>query len=283
MYYRVSRKYVPLWVGYLEPPGRPGVYSPVMRNIWMWSKRVVAILFLGLLASNVLLPAVARAQFAAQNGVTTLEIIAALVGQTITAERYVATASSGTAYDTTSVLSCAVDLGPGANNCLGTDASGRNIIGAGAGTAEVWIGDSGTLTMTENGNVTNTNGAYNCRANCFLVNDFGTDPLRITDANGVTINATTAVKGILLVPVTIDVGSITQSTCDDVLATVAGVEANDTIFVTPNFDLTVTDVIIGNARVTNAGTDEVTFRACNVDAAAPQDPASGSYLFFVIR
>ena len=62
----------------------------------------------------------------------------------------------------------------------------------------------------------------------------------------------------------------------------SGVEANDYVHVTPNFSLAVDNVLVGNARVTNAGTDEVTFRACNVSLLA-EDPDSGSFLFWVVR
>ena len=256
-----------------------------MLTVWIWLKRVVTIMFLGLLASNVLLPAVARAQFAASAGATVTQILAALVGQTVTAERYIATASSGTAYDTTSVLDCSLDLGPGANNCLGTDASGRNIIGYGAGTAEVWIGEAGSVTLSENGVVLNTNGAYICRNSCVLTNDFGTEPLKVSDANGLAINSTTAVKGFVLTAVTINVGNIAATTCTTQAATVAGVEANDFVDITPNFDMSGAspNVIVSNCRVTNAATDEVTCKWCNAGSAGNEDPDSGSYLFFVIR
>lgn len=240
------------------------MYTYTMRTIWIWVQRVVVIVLLGLVMSNALLPAVARAQMAAQPGASVVDILAALVGQTVTAERYIATASTGTAYNVSSVLSCALDTGPGANNCIGTDASGRVILAAGAGTGEVWIGESASITMTENGVLINTNGAFICRGGCVITNDFSTDPVRITDPHGMSINATTSVKGILLASVTIDVAQIDPQKCDDVTATVAGVEANDTVYITNNFDPVATEVIFTDPRVTNAATDQVTFRACNI-------------------
>jgi hypothetical protein len=89
------------------------------------------------------------------------------------------------------------------------------------------------------------------------------------------------ISGMLLVPVTVDVGNITAQTCLDVTATVAGVEANDGVFVTRNFSSTA-DYFVGDAYVSNAGADQVTFRACT-PKATDVDPASGSYLFWVVR
>ena len=243
-----------------------------------WVVRTCSILVIGIALSNVLLPAVARAQFAAQNGLTIAQIIAALVGQTVTAERYVASASTGSGFACTSQLDSCVDLGPGACNYLGTDASGRVRIGS-ACAPEVWIGD-GTTRM-QPGNVQIINGAL--FVNGTYIQNTSTGAVVIDDADGLNINATTAIKGVVMVAVTVDIGSIAASTCDDVTATVAGVSTNDLVFVTPNFDMAATDISISNARVTNAGTDEVTFRACNIDYDDPQDPDSGSYLFLVMR
>jgi hypothetical protein len=84
----------------------------------------------------------------------------------------------------------------------------------------------------------------------------------------------------LVVSVVIDIPAITGS-CDAVAATVAGVEANDFVAVAPNFDMAA-EVLVSNARVTNAATDEVTFLACDPSGTA-LNPASGAYLFWVVR
>lgn len=194
---------------------------------------------------------------------------------------YEATAVTGSGFTCTAALASCVDPGPGPLNDIGTNGSGDLLLGSGNITVRVG-GDSGSIVMTGNGSLTNTNGAINCEAGC-QIRDSGNGTLPINTTGGVVFNGTTPMVGFLLVPVTVNIGSIAATTCDDVTATVAGVEADDFVTVTPNFDMGVTDVIIGNARVTNAGTDEVTFRACNVVLVTAEDPASGQFLFWVAR
>jgi hypothetical protein len=245
-------------------------------GVHRWVVRVCSILVIGLALSNALLPAVARAQLAAQPGASITQILAALVGQTVTAERFVATASSGSGFACSSVLSSCVDLGPGASNSIGTNVGGDILLGGGSTSTIARIGDA---TLLQNGQIILTNGALTLDGSTFIRNQSAA--VLITDTDGVNINSTSAVTGILLDTEAIDVTNITANTCKDQTVTIAGVNANDKVFVTPNFSPSA-NVIIGNARVTNAGTDEVTFRLCNV-ATADEDPASGDYLFFVIR
>lgn len=204
-------------------------------------------------------------------------------GQDCTSSTFTADTASGTGYSCATAVSACFDPGPGANNAISTDGSGRLILGNGAGTAEVWVGETGGIQLTENSNLTIANGAIIMNATTFLVNQTATEPVKIDDTHGLRINTTTPIKGVVMLAATVDIGSISASSCLDVTATVAGVEASDKIFVTPDFDHTANSVLIGNARVTNAGTDEVTFRACNVSTLGAEDPDSGSYLFLVMR
>ncbi len=172
------------------------------------------------------------------------------------------TASANPGYACTNVGVC-VNLGPGSCDNWSTNASGDILAGTeGVCTPTVRVG----LTTIGNGTVSVNNGAIVVGTGSYL-----------------QVGGGSLVSGMLLVPVTINIDTIAASSCDDVTATVAGVEANDFVAVTPNFDTVSSDVSVSNARVTNAGTDEVTFRACNLDAGSPQDPANGSYLFWVVR
>lgn len=67
-----------------------------MRRAWSAIQKVCLILFVGLVASNVLLPAVARAQFVAESsGASAADIIAALVGQDVSVNKMTVTAPAG--------------------------------------------------------------------------------------------------------------------------------------------------------------------------------------------
>jgi hypothetical protein len=253
-----------------------------MRRALWWTKAVVLSAFGLLVASNVLLPAVARAQWASAGGASAAQVLEALLGQTVTAERFVASAASGTAYACNAALASCVDLGPGALNHIGTNGSGDILLGDAAGNPTVGIGPS--TRFTGNGTWTNTNGAFVCNNGCFIVDQFGTSPVDIDDADGLDINNTTPIKGVVMLSATIDIAAIGPGHCMPVIATVAGVEVNDRVFLSPNFDLSASapNTTVSNARVTNAGTDQVTFTACDATGTG-EDPASGSYLFLVIR
>jgi hypothetical protein len=186
--------------------------------------------------------------------------------------------ATGSGFACSAALAECFDPGPGTCNEVGTNGSGEIILGGTDCNPTIRWGDSSVISGSS---WTNTNGAINCEANC-QIRDSGNGTLPINTTGGVVFNGTTPISGFLLVPVVIDIASIAASACDDVTATVSGVEANDYVHVTPNFSLVVDNVLVGNARVTNAGTDEVTFRACNVSLLA-EDPDSGSFLFWVVR
>lgn len=173
---------------------------------------------------------------------------------------YVATRTDGEAGFVCTGTGVCIDLGPGSCNNWGTNAGGDIVAGEdGVCTPTVKVGN----TSLGNGTVSISNGAF-VGTNSYL-----------------QLGGGSLVTTLLLVPVTIDVGNITASTCLDVTATVAGVEANDGVFVTRNFASTA-NYSVSDAYVTNAGTDEVTFRACT-PSILDVNPASGSYLFWVVR
>lgn len=197
-------------------------------------------------------------------------------GLDCSSDTYTATASSGSGYACNSALATCVDLGPGANNGIGTNASGHILLGPENGTSTI-VKVNDTVTI-EAGSAQFTNMDVKINNNACLVDP--TNDVDVCDADGITINDTTPIKGILVVAVTIDIPAIAAA-CDEITTTVAGVNANDAVFITPDFDMTV-EVQVANARVTNAVTDEVKFLACDPSGGG-LDPASGSYLFLVMR
>jgi hypothetical protein len=192
---------------------------------------------------------------------------------------YEATAVAGSGFTCTAALASCLDPGPGALNDIGTNGSGDILLGSGNVTVRVG-GDSGSIVMTGNGSLTNTNGAINCDSGC-QIRDSGNGVLPVNTTGGVSFNGTSAMTGFTFLAATVDVGNITAQTCLDVTTTIAGVEANDGVYVTRNFASTA-NYAVSDAYVTNAGTDEVTFRACN-GTGGDINPASGSYLFWVVR
>jgi hypothetical protein len=227
------------------------------------------------LALLVLLPAVALASSFSASSAGSCGVNMSCTPSSVTV-----TTTSGAGFACSAELASCVDLGPGTLNSLGTNASGDILVGDGNVTVRVG-GSGGAIVMTGNGSLTNTNGAVNCDGNC-QIRDSGNGVLPINTTGGVSINSTSNMTGFHLVPVTLDIPAIAGA-CDLVTATVAGVEANDGVFITTNFDMGPgAEVQVSNARVTNAGTDQVTFLACDPSGGG-LDPASGAYLFWVVR
>jgi hypothetical protein len=200
------------------------------------------------------------------------------VGEDCSSATFAASTASGSGFVCDAALAECFDPGPGTCNEIGTDGSGRLILGGTDCNPDIRFGDSSILAGNSWSNI---NGAINCDGNC-QIRDSGNGTLPINTTGGVTLNSTSAITGLILLDVVVDIASIAAGSCDDVTATVTGVEANDGVFVTPSAALAVADVLLGHAAVTNAGTDEVTFRACNVSAGA-LDPASATYRFWVVR
>lgn len=78
--------------------------------------RVVLVLFGALVLSNVLVPAVARAQFTSAGGGSAVDVLASLLGETVTATSFVATAASGANGLACSFNGCRIDFGAGASD-----------------------------------------------------------------------------------------------------------------------------------------------------------------------
>lgn len=195
-------------------------------------------------------------------------------GLTCSSDSFTGTSATGPAVAVSSQLTCAVDLGPGAADCIGTNGSGY-----------VKFSDSAVIdvgsTRIQSSQVVVTGGAITCDAAC-EIRDSANGTLPINTTGGIIFNGTTPMIGFLLVDVVVDITLIAPSSCLDMMATVAGVEANDGVFVTTTTTTGEADVSVGDAHVTNAGTDEVTFRACNA-ATGAEDPASATYRFWVVR
>lgn len=199
-------------------------------------------------------------------------------GLACSSSTYTATDATGPSFACSGTPTQCVDLGTGANNQLCTDVDGHVVVGCGAGQPVVEVGTN--VTLEGNGYVRVVNGFIEASLNTEITDPFAS-PVDVVDTDGFRINSTSAVKGVVLAAVTINIGSIAANTCSDVTATVTGVEANDKVFITRDHASTA-NFSVSDAYVTNAGTDEVTFRACNPSVGAV-DPASGSFLFMVVR
>lgn len=136
----------------------------------------------------VLPPAIARAQFAASARMSVADILAALVGQPVSADSYTATTTVGPGHSCSSQLASCVDLGPGSCNFLGTDASGRIRLADSGCVPEVWIGDE--TTKLQPGNITVANGAISVDNSIMRNNVSGA--LTVDDPDGLKVTTQVA-------------------------------------------------------------------------------------------
>lgn len=210
-------------------------------------------------------------------GTSPADIQAALVGQAINADSYTATTTTGPGFSANAVLACALDLGPGSRNCLGTNLSGDILLGPNDGGAGTEVRVSGSVSAL---NLNLTNGFLNLVNNAAITNPQPGKPVYVTEEEGLVINNTTPIKAHLAVPVTFDSAAISNNTCNPQTVTVTGAATGDFVSVNANFALP-TGVSIGNVRVTAANTVELTL--CNVTTGGTLDPASGTYNFTLER
>lgn len=171
-----------------------------------------------------------------------------------------------------------VDLGPGSRNAIGTNILGEILLGPGSGNTTVVrnFGDYVGLGITGS-NVTAL-AAFILGTNSFLVNS-SANPVRVTDADGLQINGTTAIKGWVQAAVAVDFASVGASACVTQSVTVTGAAVADAAWGNADFALPL-GVSVGNVRVTATNTVELTL--CNVTAGA-LDPSSGNFLFRLSR
>jgi hypothetical protein len=126
---------------------------------------------------------------AMSGGISTSQILAALVGQDVTATRYTATASAGVGLKCNGALASCIDLGPGSLNSIGTNVAGDILLSDGvSGSATVRIGE---LTLYGNGGIV-SQGYAGCNHNCFIQNFYAGEPVRLDDPDGVRISDSTA-------------------------------------------------------------------------------------------
>lgn len=207
-------------------------------------------------------------------GTGTVDVLAALVGQNVSAATYTATTSTGPAFFSTGDLVDAVKLGTGPRATIGTCNGGAVCIGPLSG-SDTGLYLSGFFVARS---AQFTSEVDLLGDNAYLRNNSG--PLRINDVDGLVINGTTALKGRVAVAVVFDSASINNGTCLAQSVTVTGAALGDSVGVNADFDLPDT-VMIGNARVT--ATNTVSLRLCNVDVALPKNPDSGPYNFVLER
>lgn len=219
------------------------------------------------------LPAAAQVFPGGSGGMCTLDGTQAGI-----ATSYRATTATGTAFQSDSVLECAFDTGPGSRNCVGTNVSGELLLGPGSGNSTVAriFGDFNAIQLIGS-NVTATT-ALILGTSGFIVNS-SANAVRVTDADGLQINSTTAIKGWVQAAVTVDFASVGAAACVTQSVTVTGAAVNDAAWGNADFALPL-GVSVGNVRVTSTNTVELTL--CNVTAGA-LDPASGNFIFRLSR
>ena len=217
----------------------------------------------------------AAASAISSGGSGMVNVLAALVGQNVSASTYTATATTGTAFQSTGDLVTAVRLGTGPRATIGTCSGSDVCIGPNdfGFTSKLYLwGDFTTQTVVARTFVDVQGASY-------IINNDGA--VKVTDTDGLVINSTTALKGRVAAAVTFDSASISAGTCLDQDVTVPGALVGD--FVTSaNADFAlVANVAVGNARVTDV--DTLSLRLCNNDLLLPRDPASGTYRFVLER
>lgn len=218
--------------------------------------------------------AVASAISSGGSGGGTVDVLAALLGQNVSAASYTATATTGPAFFSSGDLVDAVRLGTGPRATIGTCNGGAVCIGPTTG-SDTGLYLSGFFVARS---AQFTGELDMLGDNAYLRNNNG--PLRVNDTDGLVINGTTALKGRLAVAVTFDAAAISNNTCNPQAVTVTGAVVGDFAQVNANFALP-TGVGIQGVRVTATDTVEVDF--CNVTSGGSLDPASGSYLFLLER
>lgn len=112
-------------------------------------------------------------------------------GLDCSSDTFTGTNATDTNFSCTSAVETCFDPGPGANNGIGTDGSGRLILGTGAGTATICMGQDLNVCITENGNVTVTNGALILNTGTGIYNQTAGKAVPMDAAFGVNIAAKT--------------------------------------------------------------------------------------------
>jgi len=110
---------------------------------------VFALLLGALVLSNVLVPAVARAQFAAAGGGSTVDVLTALVGKDVSAKSYTASAASGVSGFACTFNGCRFDIGAGATDYFESNGStvstgGSFAVGTGQSVTLRTLGNQGS-------------------------------------------------------------------------------------------------------------------------------------------
>jgi hypothetical protein len=186
---------------------------------------------------------------------------------------FAATASSGNGFSCTAALAECFDPGPGTCNEIGTNGSGQLVLGGTDCNPDIVWGDSSRI----QGNTwTNTNGAIVCNNGCFLVNQTGTEPVKITDAHGIAINGGTAITKHLHTSASLNFGSIAAGATASLTVTMTGARDGEGEQVNVTADCALeADIGVDHWYVSDA--DTVTVRVRNHGAGAV-DPAACTYV-----
>jgi hypothetical protein len=126
---------------------------------------------------------------AISRGAPTVDVLATLLGQDISADTFVASTATGPAFACGGALADCFDTGAGANNSIGTDSSGRVLLATGAGTGVVRVGDGTQVEIAENGNFSLTNGAAIFNGSTVIYNQTTGASVPIDAPFGLKINA----------------------------------------------------------------------------------------------
>jgi hypothetical protein len=208
---------------------------------------------------------------------TPADVQAALVGRMISADSYTATTATGPAFIATNNLVNAIQLGTAPRATIGSCNATGICLGPNDGAISTMVYISGSL-VSKSAQIQGPLDMLGVDA--YLINNNGSDAVRVEDVDGFRINGTTPLKGRVAVSVTFDSAAISNNACNPQTVTVTGALAGDFVSVNANFALP-TGVVIGNARVTSANAVELTL--CNVTTGGTLDPASGPYLFKLER
>jgi len=193
------------------------------------------------------------------------------------ANSYTATTSTGPALQT-QALECAVNANPDAPGyCFGVTAGGELSIGTATTPVDVQV--PGLLTAATGLN-SGAALAFTGTAPVNITNITVGMPVAVVDADGLAINQTTPIKGVVLATVNADVGSMPAEECVATSVTVTGAVLGDYVEAQAQCDLSPS-VFTDGARVTAANT--VSMRVCNLSSTNVEDPPACDYRFLLMR
>jgi hypothetical protein len=206
-----------------------------------------------------------------------VDVLAALIGKAVNADSYTATTATGPAFTSANNLVNAIQLGTGPRATIGACNTGGICFGPNDGAIGTMVFISGSL-VSKSAQVQGPLDMLGVDA--YLINNNGSDPVRVEDVDGFRINGTTPLKGRVAVSVTFDAPAINNNSCTPSTVSAPGARPGD--FVSANADFFMgDDLFVGGVRVT--ANDSVELTICNVNTSVTTDPPSGTFLIKMER